>query len=198
MIDETHKRWFIFLASACGVAVLAGLGLGWLSKSIDWGFSVLALPAGLAVGLVPLAFRWPSLPERLAVGGVVAGLGLAVFGWASYLPAWRTETAVASEEVDDLCVRVTAMRLCHERKIMGVFDFSDVPPAIRDEAKQRVAQMPVQDKLTLCDQTFGKRINAGASNPTSGGSVALGSLWVLLTLAAAAAPALLQHRLGNP
>ncbi|MBS3821436.1 MAG: hypothetical protein KGY81_06710, partial [Phycisphaerae bacterium] len=88
MIDETHKRWFIFLASACGVAVLAGLGLGWLSKSVGWGFSGLALLAGLAVGLVPLAFRWPCLAERLAVGVVVAGVGLALFGWASYLPAW--------------------------------------------------------------------------------------------------------------
>lgn len=198
MIEETHKRWLIFLASACGMAALAGLGLGWLSKSVGWGFSALALPAGLAAGLVPLAFRWPSLPERLAVSVVLAGLGLAVFGWASYLPAWRAETAVASEEVDDLCVRVTAMRLCHERKVMGVFDFSDVPQAILEEANQRVAQMTVQEKLAMCDQTFGKRINAGASNPTSGGSVALGSLWVLLTLAAAAAPALLQHRLGRP
>jgi hypothetical protein len=197
MIDEIHKRWFLFLASACGVAVLAGLGLGWLSKSVGWGFSALALPAGLAVGLVPLLFRWPSLPERLAVGVAVAGLGLALFGRASYLPAWRAETAVAGDEVHDLCVRVTAMRLCHERTVMGVFDFSDVPQAIRDEAKQRVARMPVQEKLAMCDQTFGKRINAGANNSPSSGSVALGSLWVLLALAAAAAPALLQHRVGG-
>ena len=198
MIDETHKRWFIFLASACGVAALAGLGLGWLSKSLGWGFSGLALLAGLAAGLVPPAFRWPCLAERLAVGVVVCGLGLALFGWASYLPTWRAETAVASEEVDDLCVRVTAMRLCHERKVMGVFDFSDVPQAVRDEAKQRVAQMPVQEKLALCDQTFGKRINAGATHSHSAGSVAMGSLWVLLALAAAAAPAVLQDRLGSP
>ncbi|MFP4434224.1 MAG: hypothetical protein ACLFTN_07125 [Phycisphaerae bacterium] len=198
MIDETHKRWFIFLASACGMAALAGVSMGWLSKSLGWGFSALALPAGLAVGLVPLAFRWSCLAERLAVVFVVAGLGLAMFGWASYLPAWRAETAVANEEVDDLCVRVTAMRLCHERKVMGVFDFSDVPEAIRDEAKQRVARMPVEDKLAMCDQTFGKRINAGATQSPSAGSVAMGSLWVVLALASAAAPALLQHRLGSP
>jgi hypothetical protein len=131
------------------------------------------------------------------VGVVVAGIGLALFGWASHLPAWRAETAVANDEVDDLCVRVTAMRLCHERKVMGVFDFSDVPRAIRDEAEQRVARMPVQEKLAMCDQTFGKRINAGATNSPSAGSVAMGSLWVVLALAAAASPALLHHRLGR-
>jgi hypothetical protein len=99
--------------------------------------------------------------------------------------------------VDDLCVRVTAMRLCYERKVMGVFDFSDVPQAIRAEARDRVAQMPVEDKLTMCDQTFGKRINAGAASSLSAGSMAMGLLWVLLALAVAAAPALLQHRLNK-
>ena len=197
MIEDTHKRWIVFLASACGVAVLAGLGLGWLSKSLGWGFSALALLSGLAAGLVSLSFRWPSPGERVSVGLAAAGVGLAVFAWGSYQPAWQAETAVASEEVDDLCVRVTAMRLCHKRKVMGVFDFADVPEPIVAEARQKVQAMPAKTKYELCNRTFADRINANFSQGETGGVIARAAIWSLLSLGLAAGPALLKERLNR-
>ncbi len=199
MIDELTRRWVWLIASVACVASVSGILLGWLSKSAGWGFCALAVFVGLMVGVVMSAFRWPTLSERIITGVIALVLGLGLFVWTSHLPVWRAETAVADDKINDLCIRVVALRMCHERKIMGVFDFNDVPMPIYDEAKQRVTTMPQQEKLAICDQTFGKRINDNISAGSTGIDVLLANgIWVVLALVGLVVPDVIKKRIRYP
>jgi hypothetical protein len=132
--------------------------------------------------------------EHVLGGALAALLGLTVFVWASHRPAWSVEASLSEHETDVLCIRITAMRLCYERKTMGVFDFNDVPQSFREEARCRVAAMHRDQKLEMCDATFASRINAGdVQSVAASGSVATGGLWLALAWAATLAPALARQ-----
>lgn len=188
MIAEKHREWFVLIAVSGGGAVVVGILLGWLSKSAGWGFSPLVIAVGPPVGLLVQAFGWPNSIERVTTGIAASALGICLFAWTSHTPGWRAATAIARDEIDDLCIRTTALQLCYERRIMGVFSFDDVPELIRCEARQRVAQSSEAEKLALCDRTFGRRINNEPGERARKGAVLNGGIWVLLSLAISAAP----------
>ena len=195
MRNEAIGRRLIFFAVLGCVVGVSGMLLGWVAHSAGWGICALALPVGWSAGLAALAFD----AQRLRiVGGVVAAvLGLALFIWASRPPAWCAETAVAEGELDELCVRVASMRIARERNLMHVFDFNDVPEPIRAEAREHVADLSRNEKFTLCDRTFGKRINDGARTPIEAGLLLSGGLWIALAMLGSIAPAAIRQRIEN-
>ncbi len=196
MSEKVKRRIVISAVAVCSALVAAGFA-GFSAKRAGRGFCALAIVAGLLPGLAMLGFSRVKASERIGIAIGAAILGLLVFGWVSYLPAWRAETALASGDLENMCVRITAMRICGERKMMGVFDPADVPPEIFTEAERRVSTMPREEKLAMCNKTFGKRINSGAKKAGNMGAMLTGVLWVALALAAAAGPAVLRDRLAG-
>jgi hypothetical protein len=196
-MNKNTKQWILLLTAGIAPAILGGLLLGVWARSAGWGFCALAIAVGLVPGLAMLGFARAGASERLITAGVATLLGLLVFGWASHVPAWRAETAVAPEELDDLCVRITAMRHCGERKIMGVFDFADVPAHIVDESRQEVAEMPRETKLAMCNRTFGARMNQAVHAGPSAEAISKGVVWVVLAAAAATGPVIWKNKSTN-
>lgn len=191
-----HLRQLLKLGCvSTGTAVGLGLLLGWGSRAGGWGFSFLAVFIGLAVGGVAVWMKARHSRSCAAVAVIASTVGLIAFAIVSYAPSWKAQNCVPNAKLDELCVRVVALQLCHKRKIMGVFDYRDVPAAIRNEANQNVKNMPQPEKLAICDQTFGKRINDSSTGTTKIGAILVGGLWVALALAASAAPTLIKQRL---
>ncbi len=194
----TTKARLLTIAAALGAAVVSGLTLGWISRCCGWGCGALMIGVGLAVGASVLWFTLVGQQERLVIGLVTAIMGVALFAWVSHAADWKAESQVAADELDGLCVQVVAMQICYQRKIMGVFDFADVPQRIRDEAALRVRdEMSRSDKLAMCDRIFGQRINTNPDRKTEAGSLVSRGMWVLLAMVASAAPMLVQQRISG-
>ena len=189
MNDERSSQRLILLVAASGAAALVGVVLGLASKSAGWGLAWFALPVGLSAGLVVTAAHTLNTRERVMVGGLAAMLGLAVLAWAGHDVRWHAAADVDDHEQDELCVRVVALQTCHEQKLMGVFDFNDVPEPICAAARQRVADMPSAEKLALLDHTFGERINDSTAAETSSlGSLLRHGAWGALAVTGAIVP----------
>lgn len=184
----------IHLGMAVAVALGAGLAAGLLSRLAGWGFSPLAIPVGLLVGLTTLRSAGFEPAERLAIAGVATLLGLTLFGLLSYQPPWQAEQNINRDDLDELCVQIVAMRLCRERQMMGVFDFADVPDPVVAEARTQVRAMPPRQKYSLCDRTFGERINENAPASESAGRAGQVVLWGALAVLSALAPPLLKEQ----
>lgn len=191
----TTQTRSLAVACALGAAVLSGLVLGWISRCAGWDCGPLMIGVGLAVGASVLWFTFIGHHERLVIGLLTAIVGVGVFAWTNHEADWKAQTAVATDELDDLCVRVVALQICHERQVMGVFDFADVPQPIREEAADRVRdEMSHADKLAMCDRIYGQRINADPQTSTHTASLVSRGAWLLLGVAASAVPPLVQQR----
>jgi hypothetical protein len=196
-MDET-RQWRVFVAVACGAAAVLGLLAGWLSRACGWGFGILAVPVGLLPGVLALVLRDHGRSRQALAALAACGVGLAAFAWASRPPVWRAEEEIADGDLDEQCVQIAALQICYQRKVMGVFDYADVPEPIRQEARHNVAEMSKSERWALCNRTFGDRINADAG----GGSRVLARIrataWAVAVIAAALLPTALQHRNRSP
>jgi hypothetical protein len=187
------------LAAPGSVAAVTALLCAALANCVgwrpDWLLAVVGLCAGLCAAALPLA----TTRSRIGSGWVGAGIGLALLNALTGQGTWQAQTQVPDGELDELCVRIVALRTCHTQEIMGVFDFADVPPAICEQARREVAQMLHPQKLALVDQTFASRINEASAAQSAGlVTVCQSGLHYLLAFVAAAIPAALRQRGLNP
>jgi hypothetical protein len=191
----TTKARLFAIAAALGAAIVSGLALGWINRSAGWEYGPLTIGVGLAVGASVFWFTLIGHHERLVIGLLTAIVGVGVFAWINHESDWKAQDVVPTDELDDLCVRVVALQICHERQVMGVFDFVDVPQPIREEAADRVRdEMSHADKLAMCDRIYGQRINADPQTSTHTASLVSRGAWLLLGVAASAVPPLVQQR----
>lgn len=189
LVEDKIRRLLIFIFVTVVVSTLCGAVFGCISRLAGWGFSGLAIFVGLSVGLAAEIYRWSDKPQQLVTCVISLIPGLILFAWVADKPPWKAQTAIPENQVDDLCIRVCALRLCRERQIIGVFDFNDVPEEICSEAGLTVKEMSFAEKLSLCNNIFGKRINAPQ---TSDGLSWV--IWIFLTLAAAVTPFAIRAR----
>ncbi len=188
------KRLFAVVGPSIFVAVVLAMPLGWLSRTMGWGFGPLAVFVGLGAGLVSAWRREGTAMGRIGSGLVGAVLGLIVFACTCTAARWNATAEVPDDRIDELCRRVVALRICGERQVMGVFDYQDVPDPIRREARDRVESMARAEKFDICDRTFGDRINDSAGGQAGIPVAVTAVLWFVLACCAAVAPAAIRGR----
>ena len=198
MIKATNKRTVLINGLIClFAAVLVGVVLGVAARSWKLGFSFLALPVGLAAGCTMLFRNVHRLPEACATAVLCAVGGLAVFAWTGYAPTWSVEQNFPENEINALAAKTLALRICHERKVPGVWGYEDVPEAIKDEAQQKIKSMSGGKKRALLNKTYARRINHDIQKPGGPGSYLPVAAWGLGAVVLAVAPVLVRSRFGG-
>jgi hypothetical protein len=181
----------VSLVAACA----AGTVLGVIAVKLDWGFSALVVAVGVPAGLL---MRWLRAGRaRGSWAAVVAATlaGMALHGWivSGARPQWSAERELDETQLNFTVQKYLTGQICNERKVFA-FGYDEVPQDVKDEAADRMASMTVEEKMSLVDETFGRRINDGQSSRTGLWAYILPSVAVLGAAALAAGTLCLPFR----
>ncbi len=181
--SATFKRLAIAFGLSSAAALLAGVILGVIAGPTGLGFGPLVLLVGLSAGLSArlMPFANPVASWSVVVAATVFGLathGLVVSATTSH---WSAGEEVSREELDFTVQKYLTGQLCRQRRVVA-FGYDEVPQDIKDEAARRLAGMSTDEKNTLINETFGRRINendsmgAGFWSQVSSGIAGLGAV----------------------
>lgn len=170
---------------ACVASLAVGLAGGMvaagLARAMGLATAALALVPALFAGAVLLLWR-PDVRRVHVASAVLAGmLAVGGFVWVGPVARWRAED-IGEQRLDLLTLEIVALQLAGQSGL-AVRGYENVPPDIRETARQRVAGMSLQARRDLVVEHFGPTLNRARRHESQTPLV-----WALAAGAVAATP----------
>ena len=130
-MDIENKKLITQSVVYFSVIFLIAMLLGFVIRKISSGQFVGVIGVGLLVGIALMGIKTSNL--RIKIVLIFAGtlFGIATFMWFAHLKSWDASNEIKKGDVDSVCQKIVALQICHERNMMGIFDYENVPKKIQ-------------------------------------------------------------------